>query len=81
MGRMFDDFDQVKKLKDPEERKAQELNRSKKRIKRHSNKRSSVSMNTVNASLIVVSIITGLVVAAIVACGIYFGVQLYLNGW
>lgn len=81
MGNIFDNFNSVERLSDPEERKVEDLKRSKKRISRRRNKKTSFSMKTVNASLIIVTTIAGLLVAGAVAYGIYFGIQLYLNGW
>lgn len=80
MGNIFDNFNSVERLSDPEERKVEDLKRSKKRISRRRNKKTSFSMKTVNASLIIVTTIAGLLVAGAVAYGIYFGIQLYLNG-
>jgi len=80
MGKMFDDFDQVKKMKDPEARQVEDLKRSKKKLRGYRKQSSSVSMKAVNFSLIVVSIVAGLAVAGVVAYGVYFGIQLYLNG-
>lgn len=78
---IFDDFELPKKMSDPEVRKAEDLKRSNKKLRGwRKSSNTSVSLNKLNMVLAIVGIIAGLLVAAVVAYGIYFGIQLYLNG-
>lgn len=75
---LFDELLTTKKMEDPEERKAEELRRSKKKAGRVRAKQTSVTAETYNRTMLLVGIFVGLVVLSIVCYVVYLGVMKFI---
>lgn len=77
---IFDDSSSLKRMKDPEERKAKDLERSNKKARGYRNKKSSVTLNQVKVSKAIAKTVSWLIVCGVVGVALYFGIQMYING-
>lgn len=75
---LFDELLTTKKMEDPEERKAAELERSKKKAGRVRSKETSVTAETYNRTMLLVGIAVGLIVLSIISYVVYLGVMKFI---
>ena len=75
---LFDELLSTNKMEDPEERKAEELARSKNKAGKVKAKETSVTASTYNRTMILVGTIVGLAILALVAYVVYLGVMSFI---
>ena len=76
---LFDELMTTRKMEDPEERKAAELERSKKKVgKRVKKRETSVTSTTYNVTMALITLLVFLIVASVVGYVIYLGVTEFI---